>query len=93
MYRQYLDFYYDKERGEWCRQEFLSEEGDDNFVLENDWDENVLEGYFNEILVVMDSCDEFRVFELGICYCYICKNFCGDFFWVIIKDYYIWYMM
>lgn len=92
-YRQHLDLYYDKERGEWRRQESSGEEGGDNFASENDWDENASEGHLNETPVVTDSCDESRVSEPGICYCYICKNFCGDFSWVIIKDYYTRYMM
>ena len=88
-----MDLYYDKERGEWRRQESSGEEGGENSASENHWDENASEGHLNETPVVTDSCDESRVSEPGICYCYICKNFCSDFSWVITKDYCTRYMM
>ena len=85
-YRQHFDLYYDKESGEWRKQESSGEESSDLSASENDWDENASESHLNETPVVTDGCDEASVSEPGICYPY-CKNFSVDFSWVKTKDY------
>jgi len=47
-YRHHFDLYYDKESGEWRKQESSGEESGDLSASENDWDENASEGHLNE---------------------------------------------
>ena len=46
-YRQHFDFYYDKESGEWRKQDSSGEESGDLSASENDWDENASDGHLN----------------------------------------------